>query len=214
LDRLLHPRNVGWWLSPIDSPKIMEWKSAGMTWHSQLNGESESIHVPNHQQEQLDSENHRTVEQSTPLGHQIGGTLVGKPWQTDMQIFEAGTLFLKSTSNDNFWMHWTNGKYITYEYIWHFHIIAYFRAFKCLRIVKRFWIKNCFELAKEHIRDLFGQGVGNVLTLAGCVSIQNLIEQRAKHLTQFQGAEQGHHGWRDFQWVNPLCMVNICLIYG
>jgi hypothetical protein len=24
LDRLLHPRNVGWWLSPIDSPKIME----------------------------------------------------------------------------------------------------------------------------------------------------------------------------------------------
>mmetsp|Transcript_53754 Transcript_53754/g.117584 ORF Transcript_53754/g.117584 Transcript_53754/m.117584 type:complete len:292 (+) Transcript_53754:1351-2226(+) len=33
-----------------------------------------------------------------------------------------------------------------------------------------------------HIRDLFGQGVGNVLTLAGCVSIQNLIEQRAKHL--------------------------------
>ena len=42
----------------------------------------------------------------------------------------------------------------------------------------------CIELAKEHIRDLFGQGVGNVLTLAGCVSIQNLIEQRAKHLTR------------------------------
>ena len=29
--------------------KIMEWKSVGMTWHSQLNGKSESSHVANHQ---------------------------------------------------------------------------------------------------------------------------------------------------------------------
>ena len=105
--------------------------------------------------------------------------------------------------------------YHIYEYIWHFHIIAYFRAFKCLRIVKRCWIKNCFELAKEHIRDLFGQGVGNVLTLAGCVSIQNLIEQRAKHLTRSQGAEQGHHGligWPSppmMEWVRKLGWFSI-----
>ena len=29
--------------------KMMEWKSVGMTWHSQLNGKSKKNHVPNHQ---------------------------------------------------------------------------------------------------------------------------------------------------------------------
>ena len=58
--------------------------------------------------------------------------------------------------------------------------------------------------SKEHIRDLLCQGLGNVLTLAGCESIQNLIEQRAKDLTwRFPGVEI--HG--GFQGISPKMMA-------
>ena len=125
LDRLLHPRNTAWWLSPIDSPKIMEWvRQVG--WHFPFPTEWKVIihscsKPPTRTAWFWESPDSRAVN---PTGSSDWRDTCGQTMTNRYANIWGRDTFLKSTSNDNFWMHWTMG---SISHIWIHLTFSYYR---------------------------------------------------------------------------------------